>query len=344
MSATTADKFSKARRKFTTTIGVGGILAGGSSLPLTSVTGLPTDTPVVLMINPGGTTEEVVKGVVSGSNIVTLSKGLEGTTDNPHSAGEVVVNYFTQQHWNDLIDGILVSHKADGTHAASIALTTPKITTSINDASGNEVIRTPATSSAVNDITVTNAVTTAAPLISATGDDTNIDLKIKPKGTGVIKLENSSGTDIAKGLGTGFAVTNPYMFSAVSSVDQTSVHTTDKLTFPTELFDTGSNFASSTFTAPVAGYYMIRGQTYVSSEGGVFFRATIYKNGSAFRFGPSVGNGTNSDSIRSVEELMLLAANDTIDIRASFTGGGTLTIAGSISPAPCVFQGWLVSL
>jgi len=71
--------------------------------------------------------------------------------------------------------------------ALSPSITTPKITTSINDANGNEVIKTPATASAVNEITVTNSATGDAVEVSATGGDTNIDLDITPKGTGVIK-------------------------------------------------------------------------------------------------------------------------------------------------------------
>lgn len=70
---------------------------------------------------------------------------------------------------------------------SSPAITTPKITTSINDANGNEVIKTPATASAVNEITVTNAATGNAVQVATTGGDTNIDLEINPKGTGVIK-------------------------------------------------------------------------------------------------------------------------------------------------------------
>lgn len=69
-------------------------------------------------------------------------------------------------------------------------LTTPKITTSINDANGNEVIKTPATTSAVNEITVTNSATGVYPQISATGDDANIGLRIVSKGTEVIKLKS----------------------------------------------------------------------------------------------------------------------------------------------------------
>ena len=72
---------------------------------------------------------------------------------------------------------------------SSPAITTPKITTSINDANGNEVIKTPATASAVNEITVTNAATGNAVQVATTGGDTNIDLEINPKGTGVIKAK-----------------------------------------------------------------------------------------------------------------------------------------------------------
>lgn len=69
----------------------------------------------------------------------------------------------------------------------SKTLTTPKIITSINDANGNEVIKTPATTSAVNEITVTNSATGNAVQIKATGGDTNIELEIGAKGAKQIK-------------------------------------------------------------------------------------------------------------------------------------------------------------
>jgi len=59
-----------------------------------------------------------------------------------------------------------------------------QLTGSFLDASGNEVIIPVATGSAVNEITITNAATGNGPEISATGDDTNVDLLITPKGTG----------------------------------------------------------------------------------------------------------------------------------------------------------------
>ena len=57
----------------------------------------------------------------------------------------------------------------------------------INDVNGNELVRVSATASAVNEITVANAAAGAAPVISATGNDTNISLNLAGKGTGAVQ-------------------------------------------------------------------------------------------------------------------------------------------------------------
>jgi len=63
-------------------------------------------------------------------------------------------------------------------------LTSPKIGTSVLDTNGNQLALLTATSSAVNEFTIANAATGNDPTLSATGDDSNIDIAIKPKGTG----------------------------------------------------------------------------------------------------------------------------------------------------------------
>ena len=67
-------------------------------------------------------------------------------------------------------------------------LTSPKIGTSVLDTNGNELALLTATSSAVNEFTIANAATGAGPTISSTGDDSNIDINITPKGTGDVVL------------------------------------------------------------------------------------------------------------------------------------------------------------
>jgi hypothetical protein len=58
----------------------------------------------------------------------------------------------------------------------------------IGDENGNEQIIFQTTSSAVNQIDVTNSATGNAPSIQATGGDSNISLKVGPKGTGLIEV------------------------------------------------------------------------------------------------------------------------------------------------------------
>ena len=65
-------------------------------------------------------------------------------------------------------------------------LTSPAIGTSILDTNGNELALLTATGSAVNEFTLANAATGNGPTLSATGE-TNVDINLNPKGTGVLK-------------------------------------------------------------------------------------------------------------------------------------------------------------
>lgn len=121
MPASNTDKFKKAKRRFSTTIDVGGTTAGATTIALVSTSGLDTDTAITLVLDPGLNTEEVITGVVSGNNIINCVRGKEGTTAQAHTAGAAVAMYFTETHWDDLIDGVLAEHNQDGTHGAITA-------------------------------------------------------------------------------------------------------------------------------------------------------------------------------------------------------------------------------
>jgi len=60
----------------------------------------------------------------------------------------------------------------------------------IVDSSGNELVIYSGIASAVNEFTITSGATGSAPELSATGDDTNIDLTLAPKGTGNVTMLN----------------------------------------------------------------------------------------------------------------------------------------------------------
>jgi hypothetical protein len=61
----------------------------------------------------------------------------------------------------------------------------------LEDDSNNEYIKFAKTATAVNEITVTNAAASGTPNISATGDDTNIDLNLTPKGIGRVTFNGA---------------------------------------------------------------------------------------------------------------------------------------------------------
>jgi len=72
----------------------------------------------------------------------------------------------------------------------------------IRDENGNEQLQFQTTASAVNHFDITNAATGNSPTISAVGGDSNIDLTLVPKGTGVGKLTNANGTSSTQKITT----------------------------------------------------------------------------------------------------------------------------------------------
>ena len=83
-------------------------------------------------------------------------------------------------------------------------------------------------------------------------------------------------------LGSNVAGNGP-AFSARNSTNQSITSATfTKVTLDTEDFDTNSNFASSTFTPTVAGYYQINCILRINGVAVTSSTIVIYKNGSAF--------------------------------------------------------------
>ena len=210
-----SDKLLSVAPLWTGTIGPGGVPDDSTqTIPLSSATGLTNGEAYVFTIdrvNSAGTRtpplKETCVGKLSGTNFINTVRGVEGTAQE-HAANAVVEILFTAAHWEKLVEWAEVEHNQDGTHkdtilallagnqtftgektfgSGKLKATRPQVTTSIDDSNGNEIIKTPATSSAVNEITITNAATGNGPDISATGDDTNIDLTLTAKGTGVVK-------------------------------------------------------------------------------------------------------------------------------------------------------------
>lgn len=95
---------------------------------------------------------------------------------------------------NDLTAAGIAASGANGDITSMTGLTGGlRAPTGVLDGNGNEVVTFGSVASAVNEVKATNAATGNAPVLEATGGDTNIDLTIKGKGTGAVNLGLSAG-------------------------------------------------------------------------------------------------------------------------------------------------------
>jgi hypothetical protein len=122
----------------------------------------------------------------------TTGAPVAGDLTNAAGGAELAVNTADKRLYTKDSGGNVVEI---GTNPSTFTVTSPKVITGINDTNGNELFKLTATSSAVNEFTVANAATGNGPTLSATGDDTNININITPKGTGSTVITKASLTD-----------------------------------------------------------------------------------------------------------------------------------------------------
>lgn len=139
--------------------------------------------------DPGSYNE--FEGTVSSATSVTNVDWVRGPGDTNYSAGAATRVYIpvSAERENRIVDWGAVSHTLNGdidaTNTASFQEHIDMADTkAIRDGNDNELIKMSQTPSAVNEFTVANAATGNGPKLSATGDDTNIDLEGEAKGTG----------------------------------------------------------------------------------------------------------------------------------------------------------------
>ena len=100
-----------------------------------------------------------------------------------------------------------------------------------------------------------------------------------------------------------------------------------KITFDSEEFDTNNNFANSTFTPTVAGYYQINAQSQPNSTytGGWI---GVYKNGSIYKYGTYANVGISFGGFTVSTIVYCNGTTDYIEIYGAYTSSQA-TAAGS---------------
>ena len=157
-------------------------------------------------------------------------------------------------------------------------------------------------------------------------DTSLVDLK---GGTTDQVLKKASNTDMDFVWGT----TNLPAFSVYGSSNQTpTTNVWTKITFNTEVFDTNSNFDTSTsrFTPTVAGYYQINGSLDMDSTSSAAHLLAIYKNGSLDKYlSQIILSGENIASGSAI--IYLNGSTDYVELYGRGTAGTITFYAGSSS-------------
>jgi hypothetical protein len=115
-------------------------------------------------------------------------------------------------------------------------------------------------------------------LQSSSGGSVTLDVPVTASNFNVT-VPNASGTAMVSG--------NMPAFLAYKTSNQSiSASTKTKVTFDTEAFDTNSNFASSTFTPTIAGYYQFNTSLSIATPSTTSYaQPYLYKNGTMYLAG-----------------------------------------------------------
>lgn len=189
-------------------------------------------------------------------------------------------------------------------------LTEPKFVDGgfIADANGNEIILLQTETSAVNELEITNAATSNAVKIATSGGDTNIDLKLSPKGTGVVDVDSSRITNVTDPSGSQDAATKAYVDSVANGLD---VKESVRVATITALATSTYNNGNGTITANANGALTIDGVTVTAGD-----RVLIKDQASAVQNGIYTVTTTGSGSA-----AFVLTRGPDADTAAELTGG-----------------------
>jgi len=175
---------------------------------------------------------------------------------------------------------------------------------------------------------ILNGATSGSTTIQAT--DAVTQTITLPNNTGTVLTTASSGVVTQAMLSTNVAGNGP-AFSAYMSATQTVTSATStKLTFNTKVFDTNSNFDSTTnyrFTPTIAGYYQVT-LLITGAANATGLTGAIYKNGSAYSYA-TVGAGITGFGSGVICNA-LISMNGTTDYLEGYvyTTGGLLQAFG----------------
>lgn len=187
---------------------------------------------------------------------------------------------------------------------------------------GTVSVSFPADGTTIDVADYNNPITTIVNEINGNLDNANIKTGAA---IATSKLADDAGITPAKW-------SNPYKFRARRTSAVSTTGSAAKMVCDTEDFDTNNNFASGTYTAPVAGFYLFNMYFNVAGSTNI---VTLYKNGSAYQRGTQAGSGGTNSTF-----FVQSAANDTWDFYFTGTSVAAVDVTAGVQP---FFEGFLVT-
>ena len=201
-------------------------------------------------------------------------------------------------------------------------LTAPKIVDDgfIADANGNDLIIFNTTSSAVNQLEITNSATGNGVTIASSGSDTNINIVLDPKGSGTVDVNSSRITNLSDPSGDQDAATKAYVDSVANGLDvKKSVRVATTAALAAVTYDNGAG----TLTANANGALIIDGVTVSVDD-----RVLVKNQASAFQNGIYKVTATGSGAA-----AFVLTRTPDADTASELTGGAFFFVEEGTSNA-----------
>jgi hypothetical protein len=148
----------------------------------------------------------------------------------------------------------------------------------------------------------------------------------------------TSGKGIAYPVYGGGSAVQPVFSATANTTQAINAATWTKVDFANELFDSNSNFASSTFTPTVPGYYQLNASVYWASDPGSVI-VGIYRSGNLF---VEIGRVTTSTSGTINGSALVFADGNTHTFEIYFRSVNANTLNDSTSTVLVTFNGSLI--
>ena len=199
----------------------------------------PTQDNIISLPNTSGNIvlDSATQTLLNKTLTMPILSGVKLLDDNASHSYNFIAGSLTANHNiniptlsdSDTLTLIAASQTLTNKTLTAPTLSQPKISGYVADVNGAELIGITATGSAVNHVGVQNAATTTNPILSAAGDDPNINLNLAGKGTGSVEIEKGAyASDVVTATGAadtskGFILANSATPITISVADGTTV-------------------------------------------------------------------------------------------------------------------------